>query len=107
MFNCPTEQQLNHIPKVYETESIPLKDKIVHMHFFIGNCDWYIIEYDQDDLFFGFAILNDDYFNAEFGYISFKDLKEINVRGIEVDNDLHWQPKPIKEIERIQKCLRC
>ena len=38
---------------------------------FTGGCDWYITEFDGDDLFFGFAILNSDYEMAEWGYISF------------------------------------
>ncbi len=47
------------------------------MHFFIGNCHWYIAEYDGEDIFFGYAILNGDIQNAEWGYISFSELKEI------------------------------
>ena len=50
-------------------------DKLIHLHFFIGGCDWYICEYDGDDLFWGYAYLNDPQ-NAEWGYISFPELKE-------------------------------
>ncbi len=67
MWNTPTEEELAKIPRLYETENIPLKDKIIHLHFFIGGCDWYIVEYDGDDLFWGYAILNGDTENAEWG----------------------------------------
>jgi hypothetical protein len=65
-------------------------------------CDWYIAEYDGDDLFWGYANLGDDQ-NAEWGYISFQELKEIKVRGvIEIDNDLYWKPKKFGEIRRLK-----
>jgi hypothetical protein len=51
MWNTPTKEELANIPRLYETENIPLKDKIIHMHFFIGGCDWFIAEYDGEDLF--------------------------------------------------------
>lgn len=102
MWNVPTPEMLAKIPKLYETEEIPLKDKLIHLHFFIGGCDWYIAEFDGDDLFWGYAILNGDYQNAEWGYISFNELKEVKVRGvIEIDCDLHWKVKKASEIERI------
>ena len=36
MWNTPTKAEFIKIPSLYETENIPLKDKIIHMHFFIG-----------------------------------------------------------------------
>jgi len=130
MWNTPSQEQLNRIPRLYETEHIPAEKKLIYLHFFIpkavppfakegadrfipllrrveilkatgreakplpqqdyknvkrflevaglkiprsftGGCDWYITEFDGDDLFFGFAILNSDYEMAEWGYISF------------------------------------
>jgi hypothetical protein len=103
MWNKPTKDELAKIPKLYETENIPLKDKIIHMHFFIGGCDWYIAEYDGDDLFWGYAILNGDTENAEWGYISLKELKDLNVCGIEVDRNLYWKIRPAREIPKITK----
>ncbi|MBF0203980.1 MAG: DUF2958 domain-containing protein [Desulfamplus sp.] len=103
MWNAPSKKQLSTLPKLYETEEVALKDKIIHLHFFIGGCDWFIAEYDaSEDLFWGFAILNQDYQNAEWGYISFSELKSIKVQGwLEIDNDLHWTPKPAKEVDLI------
>lgn len=104
MWNVPSRERLSRIPGLYATEHIPTKDKIIHLHFFIGGCDWYIAEYDSGDLFYGYANLNDD-LNAEWGYISFSELKAINIQGIEIDCELeeHWTPKPVSEIPKIRQ----
>lgn len=55
MWNIPSKKRLQQIPKLYETEDIELKNKLIYLHFFIGGCDWYIAEYDGDDLFWGYT----------------------------------------------------
>ena len=105
MWNIPTMTRLSKIPKLYETENIPLQGKLIHLHFFIAGCDWYIAEYDGDDLFWGFAILNSDFQNAEWGYISFSELKAIKLKGwIEVDCEIEeaWQVRKASEIQKIR-----
>ena len=103
MWNEPSRERLDKIPQFYETEHISAEDKLIYLHFFIGGCDWFIAEYDGDDLFFGFAILN-DYINAEWGYISFSELKDINVAGFEIDCELDWKVRKASEIKRITQC---
>jgi hypothetical protein len=44
MWNEPTKEQL---AKFYETEKVPLEDKPIYLHCFIGDCDWFISEYDD------------------------------------------------------------
>jgi len=106
MWNVPSKERLAKIPKLYETENVPLKDKQIHLHLFIGGCDWYIAEYDGDDLLWGFACLNGDLQNAEWGYISFRELKDIRVNGwLEIDCELEnfWKIRPASEIELIRR----
>lgn len=104
MWNEPTEKQLSDIPKLYETDHISLKDKVIYMHFFIGGCDWYIAEYDAEDgLFFCFAILHSDFQNAEWGYILFDDLRNFRVKGMEIDREISWQPRRASDIDRIRQ----
>jgi hypothetical protein len=105
MWNQPTKERLSKIPKLYETEHVPLKEKIIHLHFFIGGCDWYVAEWDGGDLFWGFAILNRDYWCAEWGYIPFTELKKINIGGIEIDCELpeYFPPQKALNIENICK----
>ena len=106
MWNTPSEDRLSKIPKLYETEHILLQDKLIYLHFFIGGCDWYVAEFDEEDIFWGFVILNDDFQNAEWGYISFSELKSINVGGwLEIDCELEefWRVRKACEIEKIRK----
>ena len=104
MWNEPSQKQLAEIPRLYETENTPLEDKLIYLHFFIASSDWYIVEFDGDDIFWGFVILGGDYLNAEWGYIPFSELREINVRGLEIDCDLYWKIRPAKEVDKIVKC---
>ena len=105
MRNIPAQERLNRIPRLYATESTPLQNKLVYLHFFIGDSDWYVCEFDGDDLFFGYAILNGDHLNAEWGYFSFSELRDISINGIEVDCELEdlWPPKPVSEIPKIMQ----
>ena len=105
MWNIPTVKQLSKIPRLYETEKTSLSNKKIFIHFFLGNCDWYIAEYDGKDLFYGFTILNGWYDTAEWGYISFQELKDLRVKpGFEVDREIDWKPVKASEIEKFQKC---
>jgi hypothetical protein len=104
MWNTPSEDRLSKIPKLYETEHILLQEKLIYLHFYIGGCDWYIAEFDGEDIFWGFAILNNDYEMSEWGYISFSELKSINHRGIEIDCELeeYFPAQKSSEIEKIR-----
>ena len=90
------------IPGLYETERVPLEEKMIYLHFFLGSADWYMAEYSPvDDLFFGYANLGDPQM-AEWGYISHQELRDIKIGpGIEVDRDRHWTPKKACDIEAI------
>lgn len=105
MWNVPTQSRLAKIPQLYATEGQPLLDKMIHLHFFIGGCDWYIAEYDGEETFFGYAILHGDLDNAEWGYVSFEELKALKVQGwLEVDCELEdfWTLKKAGDIANIR-----
>ena len=107
MWNRPGPEELAKIPVFYSTEKVPLKEKIIYMHFFLGGCDWYAAEYDPESrIFFGFAILNDDLEMAEWGYFSLQELSDVKVEFLEVDRDLHFEPQKAMEIERIKRAER-
>lgn len=73
-------------------------EPVAHLHYFLGGCDWYILEKDVDSdgegqhQAFGWANLGDDQ-NAELGYIS---IPEILAHHGELD--LHFRPRALAEI---------
>lgn len=87
------------MPKTYATKDTPTEDKIAHLHYFTGACDWFIVEKDKGQLdgvppqsqAWGFANLGDDE-NAETGYISLHEVTQN--RG---ELDFNWKPKPLRE----------
>ena len=108
MWNEPSKERLERVPNLYETENIPLKGKEIHLHFFIGNSDWFIAEH-EGDLMWGFCVLNNDFQNAEWGYISFSELKSLKLNGwLEVDCEIEevWEVRKASEIKKIRKAHR-
>jgi len=101
---------------LYATENVPARDKVIHIHFFLGGSDWFICEFDGEDIFFGFACLNGWTDLAELGYISYKELKELRVDApvsingqralipLEVDMDLNWISRKAFNVSLIREC---
>ena len=108
MWNEPSPSELEKIPALYTNEETPTRDILIHMHFFLGGCDWYAAEYDpRERVLFGYAILNNDLDNAEWGYTSLDELREVRTRqDIEIDRDLYWNPQKALEIEKIAESYR-
>jgi len=82
---------LETMPKTYETDGQG-QAAVVYLHYFINGFDWYITEKDMEREqlhVFGLA----DFGSPELGYISIVELLQ---NGVELD--LHWTPKPLKEI---------
>ena len=105
MWNAPSKERLDRIPKLYETENIPLQDKLIHLHFFIADCDWYVAEYEEG-MFWGFVILNGDTVNAEWGYFGLEEMKEIKVNSwLEIDCETEdaWKVRKASEIYKIRE----
>lgn len=73
---------------------------IIHLHYFYGNCHWYITEKDREGdgtiQAFGMADLG---YGPELGYISIEELVQSD---ISIELDLHWLPKTCAEIKQMQ-----
>lgn len=96
------EKLANVIPAMYSTENVPLAEKEVKAHLFIGSADWYLVEYNKDeDLGFGYANLGDDAM-SEWGYISLEELRSVKIHGLfSVEFDKHWKAVKAKDINKI------
>jgi ddrB-like ParB superfamily domain len=83
------EKMLSKIPSLRNN-----KEQIVYAHYFYGQSDWFILEYDkEEDLFFGFTILNGDSINAELGYSSIEELQS----SPRIELDFYWEVKPLSQ----------
>jgi hypothetical protein len=88
------------IPAIMATEDIATADKIVHLHYFVGGADWYITELDPETgEAFGWAEIVSG--GGEWGYVFLPELATLEVGFLVVERDLHWSPKPVKEVDRI------
>lgn len=104
MWNEYNAEELASVSRLYTTEHMPLQDKLIHLHFFLGGCDWFICEIDEaHEYLWGFCILNSDYQNAEWGFVSMSELKSLRIGFVEVDCDLYWKVRPALEVDKIRK----
>lgn len=88
---------VERIPKLYETDGIPLEKKIIYQKWEIPQIGfyWLISELDKkENLAFGYANLNDDYF-AEWGYISIEELIDNGA-----NQDREWRPCTFEEAQK-------
>jgi len=86
------------IPKLYETEEVPLEKKVIHQAYAIPSVGfyWLIAELDEkENIAFGFANLNNDIF-AEWGYIPINEIVE---NGGELVQD--WKPCEYPEARKL------
>ena len=85
------------MPVTYQQDGMG-DQAIVHLHYFYGNCNWYITEKDMEGdgtiQAFGMADLG---YGPECGYISIQELIESD---IPIELDLHWQPKTRAEVKQ-------
>ena len=83
-----------NVPKLYETENVPLEKKMIHQRYHIKTIGfyWLVAELDpKENLAFGYANLNDEQM-SEWGLIS---ISELMSNGAVLDKD--WKPCTFSE----------
>ena len=91
-----TKELRDRLPALYSTDGMG-DDAIVQAKFFTpdSSWDWYPIEFDGDDLFFGLV----DGFEQELGYFSLSELQSVRGPwGLPIERDLYFTPKPLREV---------
>lgn len=73
---------VENAPKINATDGLE-EHRIVLRYFHPSGTQSFVTEIGKDGDAFGFQCLNDDWYNAEWGYINLDELK--NIRGMEVD----------------------
>jgi hypothetical protein len=83
------------VPKLYETDS--KRDRKIALHYFYGNTDFYVLEFDGDNLFYGYMILNGDLEMSEYGYQNRMELFDAMPL---INLDYHFEPVTVDEIKK-------
>ena len=97
MWNEPTRKRLAKIPMLYATEDMPLQEKLIYLHFFIGGCDWYVAEFDGKDIFFGYVV--GDF--PELGTFSLSELQSCRGKlGCPIERDRYFEPCRLSAIQK-------
>ena len=102
MIEMLDEALLGRMPKIYETFDVPFPEKVIQLHIFRENAEWFIAEYDVSQrLFYGYANLHSG--SPGWGYFSLDELSDCSLPSLNPDAemDLRWKPKKAKEIPDI------
>ncbi len=89
-----TDEMLENMPKIGETEDVPLSEKTVHAAYFIpfrSNWTWYMTEYDKNSGR-AFGLVAGDF--VEWGYFDVNELEELGAERL-ILSDF---PKTFREI---------
>jgi Protein of unknown function (DUF2958) len=90
MMRLLTTELRSKLPPLYSQEAEP--DPVVPVKFFTPDSawTWYAIEFDGDDLFFGFVVGME----SELGYFTLHELERARgPLGLPIERDLYWNPE--------------
>ena len=95
--------RVTEMPATYGTEGTETPEKIVHLHYFYNNMDWYIVEKDMGDesadttQYQAFGLADIGFGLSGLGYISIDE-----ITGLGAELDLYWTPKTVKEVHELR-----
>lgn len=90
-----TKELVNTIPPLYSQEHV--KDPVVWVRLFHPLSSWkfYVLEYNPaEKLFFGWNPMD-----KELGYASLEELESTVVRGLGIERDMYFDPKPLSWVK--------
>lgn len=93
-----TKENKKALPALYSQEEV--EDPQAVVKFFGGSkATWYAIEFDGDDTFYGFVVL--DIGEPEMGYFSLSELKGVDFPpfGLGIERDMYYTPEPLSVIK--------
>ena len=91
-----TKALKKRIPPLYSTEDDD--DPVVQAKFFTpdSNWTWYVLEFDGEDLFFGFVVGH----YPEMGYFSLSEMESVRgPLGLPIERDLHFTPTRLSKVK--------
>lgn len=95
-------ENLENVPALYETEEIPVEDKIVKAHYFAQSCDFYVVEINPEDgEAFGYTKFA-AFESGEWGYIDLPTMESNKTLasglGLVIERDLYWSEEKFSEV---------
>ena len=93
-----TQDLITKLPALYETEKVPLNDKVAMVKFFHPaiSWTWYGIEFDGQDTFWGLV----DGFEREYGYFSLSELQTpVGPFQLTAERDQHFSPTTLRDLD--------
>lgn len=95
-----TKELRAKLPKLYQTEDIPVEEKIAIAKFFTPDAQWtwYAVEgQEEDDDFTFFGLVYG--LEKEWGYFSLKELESVRGKlGLPIERDKWFTPTKIKDL---------
>jgi len=95
-----TKEITTKLPALYTQENE--EDPMVICKFFAvwSNWTWYGIEFDGEDLFFGYVLGHE----AELGYFRLSELQSLKgPMGLGIERDLYFKPQALSEIKKLHE----
>ena len=95
-----TKEIRTKLPALYTQENE--NDPMVICKFFTGwtNWTWYGIEFDGQDLFFGYVLGHE----AELGYFRLSELQGLKgPKGLSIERDMYFNPCKLSEIKKLHE----
>ena len=95
-----TKEITTKLPALYTQENE--EDPMVICKFFAvwSNWTWYGIEFDGEDLFFGYVSGHE----AELGYFRLSELQGLKgPMGLGIERDLYFKAQPLSEIKKLHE----
>jgi hypothetical protein len=92
-----TKALIEKLPELYQTENVPLSEKIAYAKLFDpgSTWTWYVMEYDGKDICFGLVQGHE----TEFGYFSLQELSSIVFCGMPViERDRYFKPTQVQNL---------
>lgn len=94
-----TDEIRRQLPPLYTTENA--SDPVAWVKYFTPDSPWtwYATEFDGQDTFFGLV----QGLEEELGYFSLAELQQARGPfGLPIERDLHFQPTPLSQLQRIR-----
>jgi len=102
MIEALDRSRLSSMPRLYEAQSVPYPERWVQARFLRENGEWFAVEYDpEQQLFYGYIDVRPG--PPHWGYFGLDEIVDCWIPSLcpELEMDLDWAPRQVKEIPAI------